>query len=1198
MPVRYKAFISYSHTYLGLARALQDALYRFGTPWYERSGPQIFRDESGLAAGPDLWEILRAALNESEYFIYLASPESARSYYTSKEIEYWLGRRGSEQVILVLAKGNIQWNEGASSFDAQVSDALPEVLHSAFEHTPLFVDLRDIAEANCRLTDPQFRDKVATIASTLHAKSKDELYGMQVSALVMSDAERMARDAQAALAERMSDRALLLSAHALRLTEAQGEARLPVAEAALRQSLCRTGGRPLGHFDSRARPAYSLSFDGRWLSTVQEGDQTSLWDLTDGELAVFEPTSVCHVPTPSWVQLSTDGSWLVAVRQPSQSDPSTDVQLWNLRAGPPERVPLAHEGSIVQADVSSEGEFLAISTAAPPRVLVWHLPSEQGEPSLVVDQPAQHVMRLAFSPVGPALCGFSGTEVIVWCLASADADVTRHTFQETEPIEDCRVSPAGDTLLMLVKKTPQVVTLGPAEQFQRSVIEELDDDIVHGLEISPDGRWGLLLSKSGPTYFVELERPTESVFRITSVAGTMNRHAFSRNGQWLATAAGPMERYPELQVDEPEFVVRLRSLLIPGSLEEIALEGHDDLITDVTFSPDGDCLATCSLDRVIRLWDLSELNAWSGLLARLLGQSDPLALIRDFGFSEENIAQELAEALEHVKAQLIEAASELRVREPQIVFADDGAPLNCAFNEDGSWLVSTQFSIQQRGSVRLWDMRSKSACAAPIRLSKFARIDNFQGNQTCALSRDGRWLLVLQACELWQLRSADGAPRDRPTLHEAGGLEIQNAEFSAGGGFLLLYTGEHLLLANLDSDEDARLLEKNQQLVRYAFFTEDERWVIAELGTDTAGDPADVRLWPLRAGGESFLAVSGSRTLRLRTASPRGRWFLASDADATRIWDLGRDDAPASETRLLVRRGPVTSVSWSPDERSLVSAGEDGRLLRWTLSCTGIDADPDELHTIDGPLRSVTVDWQYLRVFAGGSDGEGTLLTLTPHLDVAARWDLPDLAGNVAAYFSPAGRWLGTWDDRAVRVFDMRSRDERLELPHDPDKIQLGRSYRFSADERWLVVARQGRLFLIDLQGDPVAPPLELPGHRHDVIEFRITSDGHWLVSIDRPVDEPTGYAPAQTCRIWDLWSPRPDASSVVLPDLDVGVDRLELTADDRWLITSGRDGVRAWPLGTEHLLGVAQKSLGRDPSDEERRRYAFTTFESQRVER
>jgi len=1203
--MRYKAFISYSHTYLGLARALQDALYRFGTPWYERGGPQIFRDESGLAAGPDLWEILRAALDESEFFIYLASPESARSFYTQKEIGYWLGQRGPDQVILALAKGGIQWNDGATAFDSQLSDALPEVLLTAFAHTPLFVDLRGVTAETCRLTDPLFRDKVATIASALHGKSKDELYGMQVSALIMSDAERMARDAQAALSERMSDRALLLAAHALRLTQAQGEARLPEAEAALRQALCRAGGIPLGHLDHDARPAYSVSSDGRWLCTVEAGDQTRIWDLTDAGQAVFEPASVCHFPVPSWVQLSSDGSWLVAVNNPSAGGPTTEVQLWNLRASPPERVAIAHEGPIVQADVSPQGEFLALSTAEPPRVLVWYLPTRRDgepgptqadEPSLVLNHPGTQVMRFAFSPAGPVLCGFSGNDVTVWRLGSVEGGVTGQVFHETAPIEGCRVSPAGDTLLMLVNKTPQVARLGSRGELQRSVIEELNDDIVHRLEISPDGRWGLLLSDSGPSYAVEMERPTENGFNITSAGGTMNRHAFSRNGYWLATAAGPMEKFPELQVEEPEFVVRLRSLLVPGSLGEIALAPHDDLITNVEFSPDGNCVATCSIDRAVRLWDLSELNAWSEVLARLLLQPDPQMLIRDFGFSKRHITQDLKQALERAQAGLAEAASRFRERPPQILLADDGAPLNCAFSGDGSWLVSAQLTTGQRASARLWDMRANSPNAAPVRLSTSARIDNFELNQTCALSRDGRWLLVLGTCALWELSSDSALARDRPVLRKAGGLEIKNAEFSGGGGFLFLYTGEILQLVNLVANDGAPL-DTNQQPVRYAFFTGDDRWVIAECGTDLAGDPADLRVWPLPQAGErrpAFVPVSGSRTLRVRTASPQGRWLLASDDDATRIWDLSRDDPRGSERALTAHRGPVVRVCWSPDEQSLLSAGADGRLLRWPLPDTGEAPQAEELHAIDGPLRSVTADWQQLRIFAGGEDGQGTLLTLSPQLDVAERWSLPDLAGAVNGSFSPTGRWLSTWDDRAVRVFDVQRRVGRLELPHDPDQIQLGRICRYSPDERWLVVSRQGRLFLVDLRADPGVPPMELHGHRHEVIDIRITSDAHWLVSIDRSLSEPAGYLPAQSCRIWDLWSPSPADSCAILPGLDLGADRIEIAAGDRWLITSSRDGVRAWPLGTEHLLAVAQRTVGREPSEQERQRYALTTFESQ----
>jgi hypothetical protein len=178
-------------------------------------------------------------------------------------------------------------------------------------------------------------------------------------------------------------------------------------------------------------------------------------------------------------------------------------------------------------------------------------------------------------------------------------------------------------------------------------------------------------------------------------------------------------------------------------------------------------------------------------------------------------------------------------------------------------------------------------------------------------------------------------------------------------------------------------------------------------------------------------------------------------------------------------------------------------------------------------------------------------------------------------------------------VLDLQRRAERLDLPHDPDKIHLESKYRYSSDERWLVVTRQGRLFLIDLSSDLGAAPIELPGHRHQVIAFLITRDAHWLVSIDRPVSEPVGYAPVQTCRLWDLWSPDPASSCVILPDLDLGVDRIELTTDERWLITSSRDGVRLWPLGTEQLLDIAQRSIGREPNEQERQRYAFTTLES-----
>jgi WD40 repeat protein len=325
--------------------------------------------------------------------------------------------------------------------------------------------------------------------------------------------------------------------------------------------------------------------------------------------------------------------------------------------------------------------------------------------------------------------------------------------------------------------------------------------------------------------------------------------------------------------------------------------------------------------------------------------------------------------------------------------------------------------------------------------------------------------------------------------------------------------------------------------------------------------------------------------------------LLASDDDGARVWDLGLDDPRHSERRLISQDGAVAGVCWAPDERSVFGAGADGRLLRWALSNSDTELEPEALHAVEDPLRSVTADWPRRRLLTCGANGRATLITLDERLAVAQRWDVPGLTGDVRGAFSPAGRWLSAWDGDAIRVFNIARGVERLELPHDPGVLDVRGAATYSSDERWLVVSRQGRLFLVDLGADASVPPIELRGHRHQEISFRITSDAHWLVSIDRPMNEPAGYAPVQTCRIWDLWSPDPGDSCIVLPELDTGVDRIDVTSDLRWLITSSRDGVRAWPVGVQYLLAVAQRAIGREPTEEERQRYSFTTFEARQAE-
>ena len=178
----YKAFISYSHAADGkLAPALQTGLHRFAKPWYRLRAMRVFRDETTLALSPELWPAIESALRQSELFLYLASPEAAKSYWVEKEIEFWLGHRPKDRMLIVLTDGEILWDHNAGDFDWSQTTAVPSNVSGAFRDEPLYLDLRWAKdEEQLSLRNLTFRSAIADIASTLLGRPKDELIGEDV----------------------------------------------------------------------------------------------------------------------------------------------------------------------------------------------------------------------------------------------------------------------------------------------------------------------------------------------------------------------------------------------------------------------------------------------------------------------------------------------------------------------------------------------------------------------------------------------------------------------------------------------------------------------------------------------------------------------------------------------------------------------------------------------------------------------------------------------------------------------------------------------------------------------------------------------------------------------------------------------------------------------------------------------------------
>ena len=178
----YDVFISYSHGGDDLlSERVQDALSKFAKPWYRRRALDVFRDRTALSANPGLWSSIADAIDSSQYFLFLASPDAAASVWCGREVEHWRAKHGSDGLLVLLTDGEIRWDEDANDFDWEATTALGPAFAGCFREEPFHVDMRWArAEVQLDLTDGRFRDHIADLAAPAHGMAKDELTGEDV----------------------------------------------------------------------------------------------------------------------------------------------------------------------------------------------------------------------------------------------------------------------------------------------------------------------------------------------------------------------------------------------------------------------------------------------------------------------------------------------------------------------------------------------------------------------------------------------------------------------------------------------------------------------------------------------------------------------------------------------------------------------------------------------------------------------------------------------------------------------------------------------------------------------------------------------------------------------------------------------------------------------------------------------------------
>jgi len=183
--LKYDAFISYSHSAdRDLARCVEKTLWTFGRKWYQLRGVRTYRDETNLAAEPDLWPAIQNAIQLSRCLALCASPDSARSKWVPREVESFVKEKGVHGLCIVQTSGVLPWTDHLSAEEMleREDGALSEAVWRLFEVSgivPLVVDLRtfrSIPEQR-RLKDPEYLSRVAALAAKALGKDKETIWG-------------------------------------------------------------------------------------------------------------------------------------------------------------------------------------------------------------------------------------------------------------------------------------------------------------------------------------------------------------------------------------------------------------------------------------------------------------------------------------------------------------------------------------------------------------------------------------------------------------------------------------------------------------------------------------------------------------------------------------------------------------------------------------------------------------------------------------------------------------------------------------------------------------------------------------------------------------------------------------------------------------------------------------------------------------
>ena len=497
-----------------------------------------------------------------------------------------------------------------------------------------------------------------------------------------------------------------------------------------------------------------------------------------------------------------------------------------------------------------------------------------------------------------------------------------------------------------------------------------------------------------------------------------------------------------------------------GNLQQAdQVEAHSSWVRSISFSPDGQFLASGSDDQLVKLWNFSDGKVSEEPIQILRGHT---YRIRSVSFSPDGkflASSSFDKTIKLWNPTTGECIHTFKGHKDWVWTA--------TFNRDGTHLVSSS----QDKTLKIWDVKSGS-CIQTLNIGEQI--------QSIAFSFDGKLMAAGSddaTVKLWKL---EGKTYQFPKSLEGHVDFVRSLAFNREGKLASASYDNTVRLWDVERGKCIKVFRGHTHRLRAIAFSPDDKTIVS------GGWDHQLKIWNIDEGNDSLRSLQG-KTYWICSAdiSPDGEFVVSGSDDKTlKLWNVESGKIIKTFTG---HDNWVWTVAFSPDGKLLASGSFDKTVRLWNIH------SGECLHTLKGHVNWVwavafSPDRKYL---VSGSDDKAVKMWDVKTGEMLKEFKNKDSKWVRSVAFSPNSDLIASGsDDSKIRIWDVETEKANFLEGHS-DRV---RSVAFSPDGKTLASASYDKTVKIwDITSQKCLHTLD--GHTEKVRSVSYSHKGDLLAS-------------------------------------------------------------------------------------------------------